>query len=29
VALAVERQVRETGGPEDTLAMFQYYRYWR
>jgi hypothetical protein len=28
VALAVERQVRQTDGPDDTLLMVQYYRYW-
>ena len=28
IALAVERQVRQTDGPEDTLVMLQYYRYW-
>jgi hypothetical protein len=28
IALAVERQVRQTDGPEDTLLMLQYYRYW-
>lgn len=28
IALAVEQQTRQTDGPEDTLAMIQYYRYW-
>ena len=28
LALAVERNVRHTDGPEDTLVMVQYYRYW-
>jgi hypothetical protein len=28
IALALEHQVRNTEGPEDTLAMLQYYRYW-
>jgi len=28
IALAVERQVRQSDGPEDTLLMLQYYRYW-
>lgn len=28
IALAVERQTRLTNGPEDTLLMVQYYRYW-
>lgn len=28
IALAVERQVHQSDGPEDTLLMVQYYRYW-
>lgn len=28
IALAVERQTRQTDGPEDTVFMIQYYRYW-
>lgn len=28
IALAVEQQLRQTDGPEDTLVMLQYYRYW-
>lgn len=28
IALGVERQVRQTEEPEDTLLMLQYYRYW-
>lgn len=28
IALAVEQQTRQTDGPEDTLLMVQYYRYW-
>ncbi len=28
IALAVERQIRQTDGPEDTLLMVQVYRYW-
>lgn len=28
IALAVERQVRQTDGAEDTLLTLQYYRYW-
>ena len=28
IALALERQTRQTDGPEDTVVMVQYYRYW-
>jgi hypothetical protein len=28
IALAVERQFKRTDGPQDTLLMLQYYRYW-
>jgi hypothetical protein len=28
IALAVEQQVYQTDGPEDTRVMLQYYRYW-
>ena len=28
LALAVERNTRRTDGPEDTMVMLQYYRYW-
>ena len=28
ISLGVERQVQVTDGPEDTLVMVQYYRYW-
>ena len=28
IALGVERQVRQTDDPEDTVVMLQYYRYW-
>ncbi len=28
ISLGIERQVQQTDGPEDTLVLVQYYRYW-